>query len=65
MFLSNSFELLFNFNLEFFSNIGIQISSVVPGYTVDSKITRSPFFNIFDTSVVAFINKRKSGLLFS
>ena len=58
------FALLFNFNLEFFSKIGIQISSVVPGYTVDSKITKSPLFNIFDTSIVALINKLRSGLLF-
>ena len=44
--------------------MGTQISSVVPGYTVDSSITTDPFFKNLDTVLVAFISGIKFGFLF-
>ncbi len=48
-----------------FSNTGTHISSVTPGYTVDSKTTISPFFKCLPTSLLALIRKDRFGVLSS
>ena len=50
---------------ENFSNIGKHISSVNPGYTVDSYITIAPFDIFFPTISLALITGVKSGVLSS
>jgi len=52
------------FNPECFSIIGMQSSSVHPGYTVDSYTTILPFFILLATKIEASFRGLKSGLLF-
>ena len=52
-------------NLDFFSNIGVQISSVTPGYTVDSYITIESFFKTLPIISLDDIKGCKSGVLSS
>lgn len=52
------------FSLDILLIIGAQISSVVPGNTVDSNITTLWFFIFFATKIVAFFRSLKSGSLF-
>ena len=49
--------------MDIFSNIGTHTSSVQPGKTVDSKITRFPFCNLVATDFVAEIKIARSGWL--
>ena len=46
---------------EYSSRIGIHISSVAPGKTVDSNITKSPFLRLLPTTKHALFNGNKSG----
>ena len=55
---------LFNFKLEFFSSICFANNFVVPGYTVDSITTKSPFFKNFEIVFIDFLKNFKSGNLF-
>ena len=50
---------------DFFSRIGTQNSSVAPGKTVDSYITRSSFFKIAPIISVAFSRGFRSGIFLS
>ena len=52
---------LFTTRPDVFSSIGIHISSVVPGYTVDSKITIFSLERIFPTALQASSKYVKSG----